>query len=349
MENRQKNLNQKKQFVADLKVGQNVWSIFAVGKKIVKKKKNGDDFCLVTLQDKGGEIQGVIWTEVFKNNTGFQEGDFVQVRGRVSQYRDAKQLIIEHIEKAEDANLINYADFIKTTKKNVNSMYAELLSLAESVHNKCLSQLLDDFFKDKQFAQDFRQATAAVQYHHAYRGGLLEHTLSVCRVCSLIADVYANVNRDLLICGALLHDIGKIKEYDVGVVIKVTDQGKLLGHISMGYSLVLEKITAIKDFPEDLKDRILHIIISHHGYKEFGSPKRPKIMEAFIVHHVDYMDAEVAAYNILLEEDNQNADWSHFIKGFERSVLLRKLDNSDYSPRQESKPKSKETGQQEMF
>jgi len=340
---------EKKQFVLDLEVGKPVNSVFVVSRKIVKKKKNGDDFCLVTLQDKGGDIQGVIWTEVFNRTPDFEEGDFVSVKGSVSEYRNARQLIVESLVRIDDESEIEYSDFIKTTKKDIAQMFSEIKSVVDSVNHKYLSQLLKLFFEDKKFARDFCSATAAVQYHHAYRGGLLEHTLYVCKVCDLVADVYQNINRDLLIAGALLHDIGKIKEYDVGVVIKVTDQGKLLGHISMGYSWVLEKITTIKGFPEDLRERILHIIISHHGYKEFGSPKRPKIMEAFIVHHVDHMDAEVAAYNLLIEEGSDDADWSHFVKGFERSVLLRRLDNADYCPQENNQVKSKGINQEGLF
>ncbi|MGM0365977.1 MAG: 3'-5' exoribonuclease YhaM family protein [Actinomycetota bacterium] len=341
--------NEKKQFVVDLEVGKPVNSIFAVSRKMVKKKKNGDDFCLITLQDKGGHIQGVIWTEVFSRMPEFEEGDFISVKGNVSQYRDSKQLTVEYLEKIADESAIEYSDFIRTTGKDIASMFSEIESIIDSVKNRHLRQLLEVFFKERKFARDFCTATAAVQYHHAYRGGLLEHTLSVCRVCDMVAGVYENTNRDLLIAGALLHDIGKIKEYEVGVIIKVTDQGKLLGHISMGYSWVLEKIGEIKGFPDDLRERVLHIIISHHGYKEFGSPKRPKIMEAFIVHHVDYMDAEVAAYNLLLEEGNDDSDWSQFVKGFERSVLLRRLDNADYSPQENSKAKGKGTGQEGLF
>lgn len=327
----------KKEFVNDLKVGSHINSVFVVAKKIVKKKKNGDDFCLLTLQDREGDIQAVVWTEALNQAADFKEGDFVAVAGSVSEYRSSKQLTIESLSKIEDKKNIDYTDFIKSTKRDVDEMFAEIKLKVDSVKNHYLKQLLQAFFGDKKFAADFCKATAAVQYHHAYGGGLLEHTLYVCRVCDLVADTYQNINRDLLIAGALLHDIGKMKEYEVGVVIKFTDEGKLLGHITMGYSWVLEKINQIKGFPADLKDRILHIILSHHGYKEFGSPKRPKILEAFIVHHVDYMDAEIAAYNDLFDQGSGDEGWSHFVKNFERSVLLRKLDDSGhpYYPDQE--------------
>ncbi len=315
---------EKKQFVLDLQIENKVDSIFMVSRKLIRKKKDGNDYCLLTLQDKGGEIQGVLWTDALNKNPDFSQGDIVHVQGIVSRYRDSKQVTVNQLKKV-DLDKKYYSDYIRTTKKDINKMFSELLSMVETVKNKHLRQLLKKFFKDKKFGLEFCHATAAVHCHHAYRGGLLEHTLSVCKVCDLAAGVYPNVDRDLLIAGALLHDIGKIKEYDVGMIIKVTDQGKLLGHISMGYSWVLDVINSIKDFPGDLRERILHIILSHHGYKEFGSPVLPKIMEAFIVHHIDYMDAQVAAYDLLLENGNDE-DWSHFIKSFERSVLLRKYE-----------------------
>jgi len=321
----------KKQYVSDLKVGTIVSSLFVVSHKSIKKKKNNDDYCAVTLQDKEGSIEGIIWTEVFKNVGYFEEGDFVLVKGNVSEYRGGKQLSISSMAKIKNKEDIEYSDFIKTTKENVDGMMSEIKSYIESIKDHHLRKLLDLFFKDEDFTRLFCRATAAVRYHHAYSGGLLEHTLSVTKICDFLSRTYKNLNRDLMISGAILHDIGKIREYDVGVIIKVTDEGKLLGHITIGYGLVLEKIKKISGFPEDLRERLLHIILSHHGHKEFGSPRRPKILEAFVVYHVDHMDADIGGYNIILEESNEEDDWSAYAKNFERSVMLKKpeLENSD--------------------
>lgn len=321
----------KKQYVSNLKVGTNVNSLFVVSHKSIKKKKNNDDYCAVTLQDKEGSIEGVIWTEVFKNVEYFEEGDFVLVKGNVSEYRGGKQLSVSFITKIKNKEDIEYSDFIRTTKENVDGMMSEIKSYINSTKDQHLRKLLDLFFKDEDFTRRFCRATAAVRYHHAYSGGLLEHTLSVTKICDFLSGTYKNLNRDLIISGAILHDIGKIMEYDVGVIIKVTDEGKLLGHITIGYGLVLEKIKKISGFPTDLRERLLHIILSHHGHKEFGSPRRPKILEAFVVYHVDHMDADIGGYNIILEESNEGEDWSAYAKNFERSVMLKKpeLENSD--------------------
>lgn len=320
----------KKQYISDLKVGIPVDSLFVVSKKLVKKKKNGEDFCTVTLQDKEGSIEGVIWTEVLREIDDFSEGDFVLVKGGVSEYKGGRQLVVNSITKVTDKKDIEYSDFIRTTKRNIDDMFSELKSYISSIKNYYLKRLLHLFFDDKDFARDFCSATAAVQYHHAYRGGLLEHTLFMTKICSFLSKIYENLNRDLLIAGAILHDIGKIKEYKVDVIIKVTDEGKLLGHITIGYGWVLEKIKKIRNFPVDLKERLLHIILSHHGHKEFGSPKRPKILEAFVVYHVDHMDADVGGYNIILEESTGDEDWSSYAKNFEGSVMLKKLRLEDF-------------------
>ncbi|MGM0368615.1 MAG: 3'-5' exoribonuclease YhaM family protein [Actinomycetota bacterium] len=340
----------KKQYVVDLKVGKPVDSVFVVSKKIVKQKKNGEDYCLVTLQDKGGDLQGIMWTEVFKRMEDFQEGDFVAVKGQVNEYNKTKQLVIDYLVKVKDESNIEYSDFIKTTKKNISGMLSELKNIIGGIENPYLKKLLNLFFQDEVFIKEFCHGTAAMKYHHAYRGGLLEHTLSVTRVCSLIAENYNNINKDLLVGGAILHDIGKIKEYDVGVIITVSDQGKLLGHISMGYSWVMDKIRSLERFPKDLAERLLHIILSHHGYKEFGSPVQPKILEAFVVHHVDYLDADVAGYNLLLEESDEEVDWSRFVKNFERSVLLRQINNEDYVEEKKiRRQKNGRIGQEGLF
>ncbi len=154
----------------------------------------------------------------------------------------------------------------------------------------------------------------------------MEHTLSRVKICDFISSNYDNIDRDLLISGAILHDIGKVVEYATeksGALIKISDEGKLIGHITIGYGMVLNKIDSINDFPKDLKDRLLHIILSHHGHKEFGSPKRPKTLEAFIVYHVDHMDADIGGFNDIIENSSPSADWSDYLRNFERSVLLK--------------------------
>jgi len=316
----------KKQFISDLGAGAKADSIFMVAKKQVRKKKNGDDYCAVTLQDKEGSIEGVLWTEIYRSAGNFTEGDLVSVEGDVKEYKGSKQLVVSSIKKIENKEDIEYSDYIKTSRRDIDEMFAGIKEYAARIKNPHLKKLIDLYFEDKEFVKDFKNATAALRYHHAFKGGLLEHTLAVTEICDAISRVYHNLNYDLLISGAILHDIGKIREYKTLATTEVTDEGKLLGHITIGYGWVLEKIKQINDFPQELRDRLLHIILSHHGQKEFGSPKRPKILEAFIVYYVDHMDADIGGYNIILEENKSGSDWSDYVKNFKRSVFLKKLE-----------------------
>jgi 3'-5' exoribonuclease len=332
----------KTQFVKDLKPGLPVNSIFLINKKTVKKKKNGEDYCQICMQDKTGSIDGIIWTDVFNGTGTFKEGDFAFIKGDVSDYKGARQLTVNSIVKigTENAENLNHSDYVRTSGKNPDEMFEQLSSYIGNIKNPYLKKLMGTFFDDEDFSKKFRTSTAAVQYHHAYVGGLLEHTLSMVKLCGAILDNYIDLKivnddfRDLTITGAILHDIGKLREYGTeknGALIKITDEGKLLGHISMGYGMVLEKIMMIKDFPVNLKDRLLHIILSHHGHKEFGSPKLPKTLEAFIVYHVDHLDADIAGFGTVLQNSTKETDWSDYLRNFERSVFLKDMSFDDIS------------------
>jgi len=319
----------KSQYISDLNIGTRVHTVFVVAKKQVRKKRNGDEYCTVNFQDREGNIDGVLWTEVYNKTEDFDQGDFVSVEGEVKEYKGSRQLVVSSIKKIEDKYDLEYSDYIRTTNKNIDEMFSELMKYIARIKNPHFKELIGLFFDDKDFVEDFKNSTAAVKYHHAFKGGLLEHTLSMTKICDLLSKIYHNLNYDLLITGAVLHDIGKIKEYETVVSTEVTDEGKLLGHITIGYGMVLEKIKQIKGFPNDLKNRLLHIMISHHGYKEFGSPKRPKILEAFVVFHVDYLDADIGGYNIILEENKSGAEWSDYAKNFDGSVFLKGIESDE--------------------
>jgi 3'-5' exoribonuclease len=336
----------KNHFIKDLKPGDTLDSVFILVKKTLKKTKNGQDYCVLSFQDNSGSIDGIVWTEacqslgLFKKGN-FEEGDYVKVQGSVSDYKGTRQLDINRLMplSEEEKSLISYEDFVKSSKRNAGQMFEELQSIISGFKNLYLRQLIESFFSDPVFKKNFCFWPAAAQYHHAYIGGLLEHTLSMVKICAYLANCYENIDRDLLITGAVLHDIGKITEYGTeknGAIIKITDEGKLLGHITIGYGIVLEKIKLIKDFPKDLEKRLLHIILAHHGHKEFGSPKRPKTLEAFIVYHVDHMDADIGGFNFILESSDSEAQWSEYLKNYERSVYLKSPDypGSNYTQEQ---------------
>lgn len=316
----------KKQFIADVNLGEIVDSTFIVSARQVKKKKNGEEYCSITFQDKSGTVEAVMWTEVFNSCGDFAEGDLVEVKGILKEYRGARQLIVNALNKLRRDKDTDLSAYIKSTSKDIGKMFEEILDLISGIENKHLKKLLELFMGDEEFAESYKTSTAAVKYHHAYQGGLLEHSLNVAKICDRMTEIYDNVNRDLLIAGSILHDVGKIREYSSGVNLKITNRGRLLGHITMGYGWVLEKINQIKGFPLDLSDRLLHIILSHHGHLEYGSPKRPKILEAFIVYHADHLDGDIGGFNLIMENTSDENDWSDYVRNFERPVYVRQLD-----------------------
>ena len=307
----------KNLFARDFKslINENVTSAFIVS-KIIRKQAN----CLLKLQDSSGLIDAIIWPDVYrkfkklldpegkepgdKESQGkepkeelkaekLKEEDCVEVEGIVSEYRGGLQIVINSIKKVA-AGEIDYSCFIRALpEKNIKDLNIELEEIIELVKDGHLKKLLNAFFKDEKIFADFNKSAAAVKYHHAYSGGLIEHSVKVAKNCIKVSDNYPKLNKDLLITGALLHDIGKIEEYHTGIAIKITDEGNLLGHIAMGYGMVREKIKDIPGFPKDLAKELLHIIISHHGYKEFGSPRVPETQEAFVVYHMDHLDADL--------------------------------------------------------
>jgi 3'-5' exoribonuclease len=350
----------KTQFINDIKAGDAVDSFFIISEKQVKKKKNGEDYCTVLLQDREGTVEGIIWTEVFLKAGSFLEGDLVEIKGVVREYKGKKQIVINVIKKIEKDGCGDLSDFIKTTDKNIDRMFEEMSVFIDSVENSHLKELLNSFISDKDFVEGFKSSTAAVRYHHAYKGGLLEHTLNVVKICSMLAGIYDNLNRDLLIAGAMLHDIGKIKEYSSGIILKATNRGRLLGHIAIGYGWVREKIRHISGFPEELSDRLLHLILSHHGYYEFGSPRRPKILEAFVLYHVDHLDGDIGGFNAVLENTSDDSEWSDYARNFDRRVFVKKLDigeernnkkpdENNKGRRKEKESSDKDSGQAGLF
>jgi 3'-5' exoribonuclease len=296
----------KDKFIKDLKssINEKIASVFIISKIIRKQAKSrkagsaDEAYCLLKLQDNSGLIDAIIWPDVYRKtpeltDEELKEEDCVEVDGIVSEYKGDLQIVISSIKKA-DAGEIDYSCFIRALpEENKKFLVQELEEIIEIVKDEYLKSLLDLFFKDKKIFKDFNKSAAAVKYHHAYSGGLIEHSVKVAKNCIVIAGNYTELNKDLLIAGALLHDIGKIEEYYTGLTIKITDEGNLLGHIAMGYGMVREKIREIAGFPDKTAKELLHIIISHHGYKEFGSPRVPETQEAFVVYHMDHLDADI--------------------------------------------------------
>jgi 3'-5' exoribonuclease len=307
----------KKQFIADIKAGDWVDDIFVLSEKILSQKRDGDNFLNVTLSDKTGTLKGVVWDNVDQIADGITSGDFAHVNGSVSDYKGALQVVIKKMDPYSP-DRIDPSDFLPQTSRDIERMFKRLLKRADSITTDYLKALIDAFFNDKEFVNKFKTAPAAKKMHHAYIGGLLEHTLSMSSLADKIAGHYGGVNRDLLLSGAILHDIGKIEEFEYQSKIDYSDKGRLLNHIVIGIKMVDDKLSGINNFPEDQMLLLKHMIVSHHGTREFGSPEPPKTIEAILLNYIDEIDSKVKAVRDFIASEDPDETWTSYHRLLER-------------------------------
>jgi 3'-5' exoribonuclease len=314
----------KSLYVKDIKAGEKIKASFLVMEKNLAYSQKGAPYLSVRLRDKTGDIEARVWDNVAALDPVFRKGDIVYVQGRAVSYRDATQLAVLDIRKMEDTELDPW-DYFPTTKGDVEKMFATLAGYASDLENPWLKTLLESFLGDSELAARFKRAPAAKGFHHAYLGGLLEHTLSMVQILDFLARHYPTVSRDMLIVGGILHDIGKIDEFAYDRAIDYTTPGRLLGHIYIGVEMLDRRIAAIEGFPEDLALELKHLVLAHHGELDFGSPKRPKTVEALIVHFVDDLDAKVMAFREFIgNSGGEDAEWTLFHRFFERFLYKGK-------------------------
>jgi 3'-5' exoribonuclease len=268
---------------------QSVTGFFAVASKQTRSKKDGSPYFALTLADRTGQIEARMWETADAGE--FSAGDVVKLRGQVNRYQDKLQITVDRIRRAA-AGEFDPGDFVPKTERDVDELWAELSSCVESFTDPHLKALLQSFLDDPEITAALREAPAAKTLHHAWIGGLLEHIVSLLGICDLAAKHYG-VHRDLLLTGAVLHDIGKVHELRWGTSFEYTVEGQLLGHITIGIGMVERKMDAIEAFPPELRLLVSHMILSHHGKYEFGSPKLPMIPEAVLLHYLDDMDAKM--------------------------------------------------------
>ncbi len=308
-------------YVSQFKKGQMVEGFFLVREKILSKTKTGNPYLSLRLADRTGEIEARIWEKAADFGSLFEREDFVKVQGEVDEFQGILQLRISRLRKAADGET-NPEDFLPRTARDIESMFSELREIASGIQNPYLHRLLDSFFEDEDFVRKFKAAPAAKAMHHVYVGGLLEHTLSVIRLITLIGPQYKGIDPDLLLAGGFLHDIGKVDELAYERAFEYTDRGRLLGHITLTAEMVDKKIRAIPDFPESLSLVLKHLLISHHGEYVFGSPKRPKTLEALLLHHLDDLDAKVNAFTAWIEKEKDTSSrWTSYHKLFDRFIF----------------------------
>ncbi len=307
-------------YIKDIRPGDKILDSFLVTEKNLAFSQKGAPYLNLRLKDRTGEVEGKIWENADEWDRQFKKGDVIQVQSRAVSFKNTLQLSIHDVEKLDEPD-INPADFFPSAGRDIEEMFAELMSCVEEVGTPYLKSLLESFFKDESIATLFKKAPAAKSFHHVYIGGLLEHTLSVVRLLERVADHYNGIDRDMLISGGLLHDIGKIYEFSYDRIIDYSDQGRLVGHIVIGVEMLDKKINTIKDFPENAAMELRHLLLSHHGTQEFGSPKRPKTPEALIVHYADDLDAKVNAFQHFIDESpDDDSKWTPFHRLFERFI-----------------------------
>jgi len=307
----------KKRFISDIHAGDKVDDIFMLSEKAMAQKKDGNNYLVVTLADKTGALKGVVWDNVEQISAGVSSGDFVEARGTVSEYRRALQLVVKQLRPCPEEAL-DPSDFLPTTSLNIEHLFERLVKVVGSIEDRYLKALFDAFWEDPEFVAAFKKAPAAKKMHHAYLGGLLEHCLSMAVLADRVAKHYTGVDRDLLLAGTVLHDIGKIREYKYKTRIDYSDEGRLITHIVIGVEMLDEKLQTIADFPEERALLLKHMIISHHGERAFGSPEPPKTIEALLLNLIDEMDSKVNGIRTFMAGEDPGEIWTSYHRLLER-------------------------------
>jgi 3'-5' exoribonuclease len=310
----------KAPFIKDLTAEQAITGFFLVHEKEVRNTNAGKPYLRMELGDRSGRIEARMWDQFDALSKDIHRDDFVKVQARVEIYRNKPQLSLQQFRLAKPEE-IDLADFLPHTAFNVEEMYKRLLAYAEEIKNPWLRKLVAKILGDPQNAARFKRAPAAKVMHHAYLGGLLEHVVGLCGLAKQIAAHYPELDVDLLLTAAMLHDVGKLDELCFERSVSYTTEGQLLGHIVMELETVSKAIEEIDGFPPKLKAVVQHMLISHHGQYEFGSPKLPMIREALVFHYMDDMDSKMGAIRVALDVESGEEDWSAYSGALGRKFL----------------------------
>lgn len=308
-------------YINELREGEMISEVYLCKNKVTATTKAGKSYYSMQLQDKTGIIDAKVW-ELNNGIAHFEAMNYIRVDAQVTSFNNALQLNVKRVRVADEGEY-DPTDYMPCSEKNVEGMYKELLAIIDTVSNTYLNQLLKKFFvEDAKFVARFKNHSAAKSVHHGFIGGLLEHTLSVAKICVYIGDNYPAVNKDLLVTSAIFHDIGKIDELSTFPENDYTDEGQLVGHIVMGAMMVGDKMKEIEGFPTVLGNELKHCILAHHGELEFGSPKKPSLIEAVALAHADNMDAKLQTFKEVLEDNKDKNGWLGYNKMFEANIRI---------------------------
>lgn len=313
-----------KLYIIDMKDGMAVDTVVVVAEKeLLDFKSKPGRYLQVKFKDRSGEIWGKCWEGAEDASERFNIGDVVRLRANVTSYNGHVQILFSPsgVQRVDDYDI---AFFIKSTEVDVEKLYAKIQSVISAFSNKHLKELMGKFFDDPRFKERFINAPCAKSHHHNYLGGLIEHTYSVMAICNMMSRQYPRLDKELLLCGAILHDIGKMPTYDVGVLIDLTPEGGLYDHVVLSYDAVRDMMRTCSDFPPDLERRLLHMILSHHGKKEWGAPVEPMIPEASVLSNADYLDSQTSEFlKVQTELDVERSTvWSGYSRKLKRYLYL---------------------------
>ncbi len=306
-------------YINELREGEMVSETYLCKTKQTLKTKAGKNYYSLLLQDKTGTLDTKIW-EISAGIDHFEVMDYIRVDGQIVSFQGSLQLNVKRLRRSQEGEY-DPSDFMPVTSKNVEEMFSEILKQIAKLQNPYLKKLAESFFiEDKDFILKFKKHSAAKSVHHGFVGGLLEHTLSVIKLCDYYAENYPILNRDLLITAALFHDIGKLEELSFFPENDYTDEGQLLGHIYIGTEMISAKIRTIPNFPVSLSTEIKHCILAHHGELEYGSPKKPALAEALALNFADNTDAKLQTMTELLNSVDEKTEWLGYNRYFESNI-----------------------------
>ncbi|MBZ5534809.1 MAG: HD domain-containing protein [Acidobacteriia bacterium] len=330
----------KQKFIRDFEANSIITETFLVRSKELRSKKSGEPYLSLVLSDKTGDLDAKMWDNVEEFDPLFDKDHFIKAKGLVQIYRNKPQMTLHKLRRLEDHE-VDFMDFFPSTSKDVEQMYAELLDVVAGFTQHPLRAVMQELLLDDEVRCRLKRAPAAKSMHHAYLGGLLEHIVSLCRLARLVVQNYQDINIDLLLTGAILHDIGKIYELSYERGFGYSTKGQLLGHMVLELEMISGVIARHPDFPAELKTMIAHLIISHHGEYEFGSPKLPMTVEALILHKLDDLDSKVQAMQWMIERDsNLEGEWTSYSQILQRPIFRgsRKQPDSETAPKTSPKP-----------
>jgi len=313
----------KTPYVKELEPNQSISTFFLVQNKEIRQMKSGEPYLSLSLSDRTGELDAKMWDNVADVMETFDRDDFVKVKGLIQIFHNRPQLTIHKMRRVGDHE-VEFADYFPASERNPDEMLAQLRGIVAGMRNGRLRGLLEALLDDPEIARRFKIAPAAKQIHHAYLGGLIEHVLSLCGLAALTASHYRTIDLDLLLTGVVLHDIGKIYELSYDRTFSYTTEGQLLGHITIAMRMVADKLAHFPDFPPRLRTLIEHMILSHHGRLEFGSPKAPQFPEAMLLHYLDDLDSKMECMRQLVDRDRLvEGHFTAYNSAIDRSILKK--------------------------